>query len=749
MGKCVVAFDAGSSLLKMAVFSAERNRIQLTDFDVSPLSAPVDASLDEKNRLLARQMKANLALKKVKAASVLISISGQSAFTRFVKLPAVEEAKVNQIIRYEAQQQVPFPIDDVEWDHFIIGKTPAGEINIVLVAVKNDIIASFVSECKKAGLDLTVVDVAPLCIYNCLRHTEQEFAECTAVIDFGARGANFIISEGDDLWARTIPIGGDNITAGIAKELNIEYADAEKLKLSVWVPGASGGEPQDATEQQRKAANVVASFTNRMMAELSRSIGFYRSQPGHSAIKRILLCGGSSRLRNFKEFLSDKLKVDVGWLMPLKRVQVAPRIDREQLNQLTDIFAGAVGLGLRGAEMGRIRINLLPKSIARKKELSKKKALLIAAGWLLVASLMLLGFAKKMSHGDNPEAFNRIVSSLNGSIGGILPSGPTYKENAEKLESIFTQDSTMAAKISVIEGQISSMEKKVKAIGVVQDAREYWARFIEALKNTKLEVAGRGKKNYIWVTYLKVTSSQAEMLEYMPELENMPRGMYSVASYRTTTSSSSTRSTGTKRRGPDTRPWVIIRGYVKIPAQMAGDEREATARAEAFMKALEVMGEKLVCSKDHSYREDKDTGYLLPVSADTGPAKAYRYTWDEAKKEVVLEGLAPAASETAEGEETSPTAAEGWQELARYKPRKKPEWIGDRSVQGVNFDIPCPIGLARSGDYRKAKKLSRTDGYLDEVRVRWLELKTEKLARVTIIAKFADNFDYPDKSEML
>jgi len=160
------------------------------------------------------------------------------------------------------------------------------------------------------------------------------------------------------------------------------------------------------------------------------------------------------------------------------------------------------------------------------------------------------------------------------------------------------------------------------------------------------------------------------------------------------------------------------------------------------------MGERLACTKNHSFREDKDTGYLFPVSADTGPAKAYRYMWDEAEKEVVLEGLAPTASETAKGEESS-AAAEKWQELARYKPRKKPEWIGGGSIQGANLDIPCPIELARTGDYRKAKKLSRTDGYLDEVRVRWLELKTSKLARVTIIAKFADEFDYPHKSEML
>ncbi len=743
MAKPLVAFDAGSSLLKMAEFSAERNRIQLTDFDVSPLSAPAEASLEEKNRILASQMKASLSLKKIKTKSILVSLSGQSAFTRFVKLPAVEETKVKQIIRYEAQQQVPFPIEDVEWDHHIIGKTPTGEIDIVLVAVKNDLIASFLHEFKKVGLEVTVVDVAPLCIYNCLRHAEQEFAECTAVLDFGAGAANVIISEGDDLWARTIPFGGSNITAAIAKELNLDEADAEKLKHTAWVPGTSGGEPQDATEQQRKAANVIGSFTNRMMAEFSRSIGFYRSQPGHSAIRRILLCGGSSRLRNFKEFFSDKLKVDVDFLAPLKRVQVSPKVDREELNRFSDVLAGVVGLGLRGAEMGKVRINLLPKSIARQKELSKKKVLLIAAGWLLAASLLLLGFGKKTAHGDNSRAFNNLVKSLNGTLGGIVPTERTYKDDIEKLVSVYDVDSAMAGKISAIEGDISSVEKKLKAIGDVQDARLYWARFIEELKNTKMDVARRGQRNYIWLTYLKLGASQSELMEYMPESESMPMGLYAFQSYRSapTSSSSSRRS-----RGPDTRPWVIIRGYVKIPAEVAGDEREATARAQEFMKALEVMGERFVCSKGHRYREDRESGYLYPVSPDPGPAKVYRYKWDDTEKEVVLQGLV--AAKTAEGQESS-AAADTWQELARYKPRKKPEWIGDGAIVGEDPQLPCPIELARTGDYRKAKTISRTDGYLDEVEVKWIKLQSTKIARFAILARFADEFEYEGKSKML
>ncbi len=793
MARSLVAFDAGSFSLKMAVFSAEKNRLQLTDFDVSPLSVPAEASLDERHRIIARQMRASLSLKKVKTNSVLVSISGQSVFTRFVKLPAVEEAKVSQIIRYEAQQQVPFPIEDVEWDHNIIGKTPSGEIDIVLVAVKNDVIASFTSECSKMGIDISAVDVAPLCVYNCLRHAEQEFAECTAVIDFGAKAANLIISEGDDLWARTIPIGGDDITAAIAKELNLDDADAEKLKLTAWVPGTSAGEPEGATEQQRRASNVVGSFISRMFAELSRSVGFYRSQAGHSPIRRILLSGGSSRLNNFKDFLSDRFKVDVAWLSPLNRVAIGRGVDRGELNRHAELLAGVIGLGLRGAEMSRIRINLLPKTIARQKELSRKKVLVVAAGWLLVATLLVMTFGKKIAHGDNSRAFNTLVSTISKTTPGVLPSGPTLREQREELESIYASDSTKATEIRKIRDEIRKIGDQVDAIAVVQQARLRWTQLIEALKTTKQEVAGKGQRNYIWLTGLRITENQMVAAEYVDELRDMSRGMYRLPStYRAPTTASRSQKTKKKAPGAENRPWVIITGYIKIPPEASGQQSAviASARAEAFKNALEVMGEKFVCSKDHAYREDKSTGALYPISADTGPAKAYRFVWDESAGKVILEGLmedsstptaptpdaatqpdatpagptpegaAPpgttpaaattggtAAAATTPSEET-PAPSENWKVLASYKTRTKPDWINESGIKGD--EILCPIDLAISGASTRLK-CTRTGGYLDEVYYSQLEppLPRERVARFKIVARLAELFDYPKKSEML
>jgi type IV pilus assembly protein PilM len=797
MGKAVVAFDAGSSLLKMAVFAAERNRLQLVDFDVSPISVPPEASLEEKNRILARQMKTSLSLKKVKSGKILVGMSGQSVFTRFVKLPAVEESKVAQIIRYEAQQQVPFPIEDVEWDHNIIGKTASGEIDIVLVAVKNDVISSFTQECRKAGLDVSVIDAAPLAVYNCLRHAEQDFAECTAVIDFGAKSADLIISEGDDLWARTIPIGGDSITAAIAKELNLDEAQAEKLKQASWVPGTSAGEPPDATEEQRRASSVIASFVSRMYAELSRSIGFYRSQAGHSAVRRILLSGGSCRLRNFKESLSDKLKIDVGWLSPLNRIGIAPGIDRTELNRYSDLLAGAVGLGLRGAEMGRIRINLLPKSIARQRELARKKVLLVTSGWLLVAALLMMALGKKMAHGDNSRVFNNIVRTVGKVVPGVLPGGSTLKDEKEELQLIYQRDDAKSGEIKKIQGEIQEVEKKVDDIADLQSARLHWAQLIEELKKTKVKAAGKGQRNHIWLTALLITNSRMAASDYIPELETIDGDTTSLYSYRRGTFMSSSRQTTRKKTSSttDTRPYVIITGYVKIPPEVSGQEsaRFYAKAVEDFKNALETMGETFAC-KEHRFREDVNTGILLPVSADAGPAKAYRYRWDESASKLILEGLEEevkkeakeetkeegkaeatdegkkdekelttekevkekpegAGQEAAEGEkkeEKEESLLEGnWKLLAEQKMKKKPEWINEGPIKGN--EIPCPIEMARATTGKgRPPNATRTGGYLEEVHPRGFEepLPGERVGRFTMEGRLAEEFYYAKKSEL-
>ncbi len=806
MAKTIVAFDAGSAFLKTAIFSGERNRLQLTDFDVSPVASPAEAPLEERNHLLARQMKSILSLKKVKSERIFVSISGQSAFTRFVKLPSVEETKISQIIRYEAQQQVPFPIEDVEWDHSIIGKTPTGEIDIVLVAAKNDVINSLVEECSKAGLNVAVVDVAPLCVYNCLRYVEQEYAECTAVLDFGAKAANFIISEGDDLWARTIPIGGDSITAAIAKELNLDDEDAEKLKQTAWVPKTSAGEPEGATDQQRRASQVAGGFIERMYAELARSIGFYRSQAGHSAIRRILLSGGSARLKNFGQFLADRFKVDVGWLSPLTKVAAAGDVDRALLNQTRHLLAGVVGLGLRANDMGRLQINLLPKSIALRKEFSRKKRLLIAAGWLLVASFLIMAAGKKVAHGDNPPAFNRAVKSLRGAAPGIFSSGDTLKEQKEELESIYDREITKKGQIDTIKADIEKIGEKVDAIAQIQQARLHWIEFIEDLKRTKADAAGAGRRNYIWLTGLRITSSEIVASEYDESLRAMWEGTYGTPSmYR----SPSSTSRSTRSRGTDTRPWVIMTGYVKIPPEAAGEMSgsQATDRVERFMNALDRMGERFECARGHRYRPDEMTGVLYPVSVDTGPATAYRFYWDEKKSEVVLEGLVPSnpvgaevtPAETEEAMETEPSATEAepgtageetaaesteateetpavepspeeppdtaavaetgteadeeegpsgeWKELARHKTRNKPDWLEEGRIVGEEISI-CPIELAVSD---KAIPCTRTFGYLDEVYISEVEppLPGERVARFKILARFDEQFEYAKKSEML
>ncbi|MCK4948095.1 MAG: pilus assembly protein PilM, partial [Candidatus Aureabacteria bacterium] len=230
--KSVLGLDIGTSAIKLVELQKTSSGVKLLNCAIHELDFdPEDKSEDHSNRIIL-SLQNILAENNIIPSQVVIAVPGQSVFTRYVKLPAVEESKINQIISYEAQQQVPFPIDEVVWDYQIIGDRASPELNVVLVAIKADIISQLIETVSVAKLDTDIVDVAPLAIGNTIIFSEKKTdkIECTGVLDIGAKTTNFIIIEGKNEWTRSIPIAGSMITKELQKELKVTYIEAEKIK---------------------------------------------------------------------------------------------------------------------------------------------------------------------------------------------------------------------------------------------------------------------------------------------------------------------------------------------------------------------------------------------------------------------------------------------------------------------------------------------------------------------------------------
>jgi len=307
-----------------------------------------------------------------KADPLLMTLSGQAVFPRFVKLPPVGRDKILQMIQYEAEQNVPFPIADLVWDYQLIGDASAGEQNAMIVAVKSENVTEITDCVQAAGLEPEVVDVAPMALYNCVRYNYPDADGCTMVVDIGARSTNLVFMEAGKFFSRCIPVAGNAITQELAKSFQIPFKEAEALKCENAFVALGGVYSAGDDERADRISKVVRNVITRLHAEISRSINFYRSQQGGNTPARVFLTGGSSVIPHMDTFFREKLQVDVQFLNPFNQVGLGPRVNVEKVGRDAFMLGEVVGLALRRSLKCPVEINLMPPALARRRTFRRR-----------------------------------------------------------------------------------------------------------------------------------------------------------------------------------------------------------------------------------------------------------------------------------------------------------------------------------------------------------------------------------------
>src|SRR6185436_7734288 len=167
----------------------------------------------------------------IKSRDVNVCAPGFHVFSKFVKLPPVDPGKITQIIQYEAQQNVPFPLEEVVWDYQILGTTPGGELEVLLVAIKSDVVEGLFRVTESVGLQLQLCDVSPAALCNSFRYNYGDLEDCTMLLDIGAKSSNLLFFEKGKVYSRSISLGANSITQDFANESKLKFDDAEKLKV--------------------------------------------------------------------------------------------------------------------------------------------------------------------------------------------------------------------------------------------------------------------------------------------------------------------------------------------------------------------------------------------------------------------------------------------------------------------------------------------------------------------------------------
>jgi len=330
---------------------------------------------------------------KVQKEKVRYSMSGQSVFTRFMKLPPLEEDNVEELVRFEAQQHVPFPIEEVIWDW--AGLDSAGpEKEVALVAIKRDSLTEINSTVAEAGIGTREVDAAPMALYNAFRYNYPDEDSPVLLMDVGAKATNLVYIEGKRLFTRSIAVGSASVTTAIAKEYNISFAEAESQKLSNGLVSLGGGHTGQLDEATAQLATVIRNSLNRLPAEVARTNSYYRSQQEGNMPTKVFLAGGGANLSYLPEFLEEKLRIPIEIFNPLQRVSVGKAIDVEQVGREAHMIGELVGLALRGVDAAPIRIDLVPDVVASERATAERRPFLVAAAIIVMTGFLIWAMNK-------------------------------------------------------------------------------------------------------------------------------------------------------------------------------------------------------------------------------------------------------------------------------------------------------------------------------------------------------------------
>ncbi len=382
-----VALNIGSQRIGMAVFEVSKSgSLTLTAYDSESIVADpaLDASKISQTRIAIADLAQRLKIGKIRAR---YAISGQSVFTRFVKLPPLQDDNIEQLVTFEAQQHVPFPLAEVVWDYELI--EGAAEKEVVIVAIKSDALDEINTAVNDSGIGTSEVDVAPMAIYNAFRATYGNPEEPVLLIDIGAKTSNLLYIEGSRFFTRSIAIGGSAVTAAIAKEYGISFVEAEQQKVMNGLVSLANGHTESLDESVAALAMVIRNALTRLPAEIARTTNYYRSQHGGSAPRRVLLAGGGANLPYTLEFFQEKLNLPVEYFNPVRNVAVGSGVDASLVQREGHLMGELVGLGLRGIGKSAINIDLVPLAVEQARAADRRKPFLIGAAAVLVAGVAL------------------------------------------------------------------------------------------------------------------------------------------------------------------------------------------------------------------------------------------------------------------------------------------------------------------------------------------------------------------------
>ncbi len=343
--KTVIGLDIGSSAVKAVELKPSGKGYRVTAFAAEPVppDAIVDGAIIDAGSVADAIRRVFDGNKAFKTKEVCASLSGNAVIVKKITLPVMTENELSESIYWEAEQYIPFDIQDVNLDYQILdpgtGAAARGSMDVLLVAAKKEKIADYTSVIAQSGRTPVIVDVDAFALQNAFEvNYGLEAGRVVVLLNAGASAININILQGDQsVFTRDISMGGNAYTEAVQKELDLPFESAEQLKKGIPVDGATFEEAQP----------VLHAVTENVLLEIQKTFDFFKATASSDQIDRIMLSGGASRVDGFKEMVQERFNAPVEEFDPFRAVTWDTKKLGGDPRELAATAAVAVGLALR------------------------------------------------------------------------------------------------------------------------------------------------------------------------------------------------------------------------------------------------------------------------------------------------------------------------------------------------------------------------------------------------------------------
>ncbi|MFO1539812.1 MAG: pilus assembly protein PilM [Chloroflexota bacterium] len=375
--KAAWGIEVGNAAIKAVRLERDGSYIRVADFIVIPhpkvLTTP-DLNIEE---MLRMSLGSFAQQKSVEGAAVVMSVPGYDGLARFAKLPPIPKKAIPQTVLFEATQQIPFPLEEVEWDYHVFASDDSPEYEVGIFAILKEKIAQRLGLYKELGIRPSGMTLGPVAVYNAMMYDRDlggGAKPVMAFLDIGTRATDLVVIQDGRCWIRTCPIGGHSFTESIVSAFSTPYGKADRHK----------GEA--ATHKHAKQLmHAMKPVFDDLLQEVQRSVGHHQSLNPGKPITQIIGLGSTFRIPGLRKFLSDQLRIEIRRLEDFERLKVEGSAASDFAANAINL-SPAMGLALQGLGQSAININLSPVESLREQVWGKKTKWFVAAAGLVCAA---------------------------------------------------------------------------------------------------------------------------------------------------------------------------------------------------------------------------------------------------------------------------------------------------------------------------------------------------------------------------